>query len=162
VSAPSDAEPVAQAPKRREFPVVTVVVPDNYRGEFWVESDGTRGESLAADSDEFIVTIPASGKLVLRSLGPLTKWHAMNHRFANGDPITESDEGESTVALLPPDAVRLWSYSEGTVHGTSGKLKRIPWFIGTYAELRAWKSWRLDFPDGADDDPRGSVRVRPR
>ena len=162
---PRDAttEPVAGSERKQpDFPILTVVVPDGYRGEFWVESDESQGDPIPRVSGEYVLTIPDSGKLKVRSLEPLSTWHTERHRFASGGELIQADEGDHTIAKLAPDDVRIWGYAISAVQSPKGQLHRTVWFVGTYAQLRAWKKWRLDFPDRWDEEPQGWVRSAPR
>ena len=52
---------------RREGLPVQFVVPDGYRGVFSVTIDSTSGIAVPVTNGQFIVTIPASGKLRISS-----------------------------------------------------------------------------------------------
>jgi hypothetical protein len=115
----------------RSGPPVEIVVPDGFRGSFWIVLDPTAQDIPVADG-RHIAIIPANGVLRVRSFLPLARWHAESARYASGAPLPIAHPGDAM-----PDRVAVrGGNSAATVH--EGKeLQWMPYFVGTADQYAA-------------------------
>jgi hypothetical protein len=67
-------------------PTVHFVVPDQFKGTIEISQD-LNGIALSSKSNIYTVTIPADGKLRVKSLKPLNNSHMMAASYASGNPL---------------------------------------------------------------------------
>ncbi|HEY1173738.1 MAG TPA: hypothetical protein VGH19_20405 [Verrucomicrobiae bacterium] len=112
---------------------VHFVVPDGYRGPFYLIPDPTNGVVITKSQGRFVVTLPASGRLMVRDLGFLDSWHQETCAFASGTRIPTLTEPGST-GVLATNAVAL--RGSGSARNSNGPV--FTWyFIGTQQEFDA-------------------------
>lgn len=112
---------------------VHFVVPDGYRGLFYLIPDPTNGVVVTKSEGRFVVTIPASGRLRFRDSGFLDSWHQETCAFATGTRIlTLSEPGGTGVVAANAVALR----GGGSARNGDGPL--FAWyFVGTQQEFDA-------------------------
>lgn len=112
---------------------VHFVVPDGFRGVFYLIPDPTNGVAISKTEGRFLVTIPADGRLRVRSLGFLDSWHQETCSFASGAHIPTPTEPGGTGDLAN-GIVGL----RGGGQAGNGSGPMFTWyFIGTQQELDA-------------------------
>jgi hypothetical protein len=82
---------------------VHFVVPDGYRGAVYFTLDPTNGVAVPVTNGEFLVTIPASGKLAVRSFDFILGYHIISSQYASGQLLPS---GPDKVNLGPIDLDR--------------------------------------------------------
>jgi hypothetical protein len=70
-----------------EGPPIHFIVPTGYRGPIWVIEDRVNCQPLAISERGYIMRIPGSGVLKVRSLVPFTRWHSLTAAFSDGAPL---------------------------------------------------------------------------
>ena len=96
---------------------VLYVVPVGYRGTFSITLDPTRGISVPMSNGQFVVTVPATGKLTVRSFDFLHGKHELRARYADGEALsTGHREDAIAVRIVRPDKqdANTWIYVVGT------------------------------------------------
>jgi len=93
--------------------------------------DPTNGVVVSKSEGRFVVTIPASGRLMVRDLGFLDSWHQETCAFTSGARIPTLTEPGST-GVIATNAVAL--RGGGSARNGDGPL--FTWyFIGTQQEF---------------------------
>ena len=106
--------------KEREGLPVQYVLPDGYRGVFSIMTVANGGVQVLISNGQYIVTIPASGKLAVSSSDCLTGKHKLSARYASGDVFPTGQDGA---------AVRL------RLLRISPEMNSIEWVVGTWEDL---------------------------
>lgn len=66
---------------------VRYVVPDGYKGNVYFTLDRTNGVMVPVTNGEFLVAIPASGRLAVRSFDFILGYHLVSSQYASGQPL---------------------------------------------------------------------------
>jgi hypothetical protein len=86
---------------RQEGLPVQFVVPDGYRGVISVTLDATSGVAVPVTNGQFIVTIPASGKLPISSWDCIGGRHVVSARYTSGQLLpTGHDPNAITLRVV--------------------------------------------------------------
>lgn len=72
----------------RNYPTVQFVVPSGFRGIVCV-TESPNGRAVEATNDRFVVEVPATGVLIVRSAQFFTAWHEESWRFSDGTAIPD-------------------------------------------------------------------------
>jgi hypothetical protein len=108
-------------------PPVHFVLPDGYRGAFYLIHDPTKGVTITKRDGRFTLTIPEGGRLRVRDFAFVQRWHQETAAFVTGVPIGTSDD-------FATNAISLWS-------GSKMRINHDPEFIwyvvGTQRDLNA-------------------------
>ena len=72
---------------RRPGLPVRFVVPDSYRGPVTVTLDPSAGVAVPVSNGQFVVSIPASGKLSVSSFDFLKGKHLQTAQYVSGAPV---------------------------------------------------------------------------
>ena len=67
----------------REGKPIRVIVPRDYRGEFLI-IEAPEGRDLPIHKGEYVSVIPENGKLLVKSLADLHRWHTQSIVFDDG------------------------------------------------------------------------------
>jgi hypothetical protein len=87
--------------RRRQSAVVLFVVPAGFRGVFVIEEDPAGGVPPVIEGTSTIYKIPASGKLLTTTIGPLEEWHTPEGRYDNGATLpVEGDPDRIAIRSL--------------------------------------------------------------
>ena len=108
---------------------VHYVVPDGYRGPFWVIHDPTAPELPAVGSGWLQITVPTNGVVLTSSLSPLDAWHESTAVIGNSATGADLEVGKTIVS---PGLVGVWIGPSG--HVELGREYRS-FFVGTEAEF---------------------------
>lgn len=112
---------------RERVEVVHFVLPDNYRGYFWVIVDQESGERVLVKHGTATVRVPPDGIVRLHDDWFLEDWHRHSAAFASGMRIsTDTDDHAS------PEALKLWGLGETT----GGNLTAKDFLVGTASDYR--------------------------
>lgn len=113
-------------------PKVVFLIPEGYLGPLKV-SGSHGGRDVKQESEEYLIDVPPSGRVVLKDLEFLRKWHRLSARYKSGKPIAEGDfdsQGESVRFFS------LWAESSGDTYYFVGTLEEFeeiersgPWEI---------------------------------
>lgn len=106
---------------------VQFIVPGGYRGIFFVTLDRRTGLAVPITNDQFVVTIPASGKLRISSWDCIGGRHVVSAKYAGGE-LLPTGHDPNAVSL------RVVSYKADTA--------TVVYLIGTEKEARdAFKNY---------------------
>ena len=116
------------------------VVPEGYRGPFWVIHDPT-ATALPAVGDSWIkITVPANGIVLASSLSPLDTWHESTAVLGANATGADLEVGKTIVS---PGMVGVWLGPHG--RDPSGRDYRS-FFVGTEEEFVAFDPKRFQLP----------------
>lgn len=102
------------------------LLPDGYQGAVRLVVD-EQGQVLTASNDTVTLTVPESGILHVKSLGPLRKWHKEFAVYIDGTHLPEGDWNTTSA-----DTIAFWSLGE---HGHSPRRKvEALFYVGTKME----------------------------
>ena len=83
---------------------VRYVVPVGFRGTFTITLDPVRGIAVPMSNGQFVVTIPATGKLTVRSLDFLQGKHQMLAQYETGAALaTGLRDDDIALRIVCPD-----------------------------------------------------------
>jgi len=132
--------PIAASCIRRSHPI-HYVVPEGYRGPFWVIHDPT-APALPTVGDNWIkVTVPANGIVLASSLSPLDTWHESTAVLGGTATGADLEVGKTIVS---PGMVGVWLGPHGRVEADGREYRSF--FVGTEAEFVAFPRDRYQPP----------------
>lgn len=102
------------------------VVPDGYHGVFSVTLDTTRGAVVPVTNGQYIVTIPASGKMSVSSFDFVMGKHVVAARYVSGESLPPSHDPMALALRLvtvTPD-MKTAVYLIGTQKEAEDALKK--------------------------------------
>jgi hypothetical protein len=79
---------------------VLFILPNDFKGEFRIVKDATRGADLAERNGEWVFEFPARGVLKVKNDRPFYRWHSERARYADGRPVVV--DGIGTLAGSRP------------------------------------------------------------
>ena len=124
----------------RRAPPIHYVVPEGYRGPFWVIHDPAAPPLPAVGSGWIQITVPANGILLASSLSPLDSWHESTAVLGRSNTGADLEVGKTIVS---PGMVGIWLGPSGREPG--GREYRS-FFVGTEAEFVAFDPKRFQLP----------------
>jgi hypothetical protein len=87
---------------RYSSPTVVFTVPNGFSGLVLIEGDWINGVRLQRKDGEYLVEVPESGKLTVKSLKPLMAWHKERAHFKDGRKLpTEGLYDDNEIGLFP-------------------------------------------------------------
>ena len=117
------------------------VVPEGYRGPFWVIQDSS-APALPSVGDRWIkITVPPNGILLASSLSPLDTWHESTAVLGANATGADLEVGKTIVS---PGMVGVWLGPHG--HVEPGGREFRSFFVGTEAEFVAFDPKRFQLP----------------
>lgn len=99
---------------------VEYVIPNNYKGEFFIELNSPDGTKLQKKSGKYVLIIPSTGKLRIRGEIPFNGFQEISARFEDGTKIPFE-------AYIQKDEKGLW-----LIEKSSADVIRC--FVGTKSE----------------------------
>jgi hypothetical protein len=109
---------------------VEIVLPDGYTGPVYLIEDETNGEDIPMMGGKYVVLVPTSGRMRVKSFAPFQRWHEETVRYARGTPIPSASSSNPD-----PSAVT----KRVTTCGMTIGVTNIATFVGNdeqYAEYR--------------------------
>jgi hypothetical protein len=61
------------------------IFPNNTEGVFRVQADPVNGQDMPVVNGFYVIHVPLSGRVVLKSLKPFSEWHKYTGQYQNGD-----------------------------------------------------------------------------
>jgi hypothetical protein len=117
---------------------ILYVVPDDYRGCFWVIHDPDAPELPKGGPRWHQVNVPASGLVLASSLAPLDAWHESTAVIGDMRTGADLEVGKTIVA---PTTVGVWLGPHGRVE--PGGREYRSFFVGTEAAFVACRRERF-------------------
>jgi hypothetical protein len=77
---------------RTGYPV-RIVVPDNYKGKFWIVVDKVKGQTPNLENGTWVFNIPQSGILTVNDDSAFTILHQEDCVYASGQPFQVTNDG---------------------------------------------------------------------
>jgi hypothetical protein len=77
---------------------VGVILPEQYRGYFWIVVDGQKGQPLSPGGNGVTLRIPADGVLLVRDDSFLLEWHTLSASYVSGRQIQTIGSAGDTAA----------------------------------------------------------------
>jgi hypothetical protein len=77
---------VSGCSQQKGLPVL-FIVPDSFKGAVYFSLDSTNGLAVPVTNGEYLVTIPADGKLTVRSFDFILGSHIVSAQYASGQPL---------------------------------------------------------------------------
>src|SRR5262245_49964972 len=71
-------------------PPVEIVLPDGYTGPVYLIEDEKDGTDIPLVNGRYLVEMPATCRMRVRSLGPFQRWHKQTLRYASGTGIPDA------------------------------------------------------------------------
>ena len=118
---------------------VHYVVPDGYRGPFWVVQDPGAPSLPSVGGGWIQVSVPTNRVLLVSSLSPLDAWHESTAVIGSTNTGADLEVGKTIVS---PGMVGIWIGQRGRV----GQQEYRSFFVGTEAEFIAFPRERLQLP----------------
>ena len=132
--------PIVASCLRRSHPI-HYVVPEGYRGPFWIIHD-PGAPALPAVGDNWIkVTVPANGIVRGSSLSPLDAWHESTAVLGASATGADLEVGKTIVS---PGMVGVWLGPRGRTEPEGREYRSF--FVGTEAEFVAFDRKRFQPP----------------
>lgn len=119
---------------------VFYVLPEGYRGCFWVIHDSTAKELPEIGNGWLEVAVPANGVVLASSLAPLDSWHESDAVIGASRSAADLQVGKTIVS---PALVGAWLGPSGL--DPAGREFRS-FFVGTEAEFVACPRDRFNLP----------------
>jgi len=113
---------------------VRFIVPDGYRGAFDLILDPTNGVTFAKTNGEYVLVIPPSGQLRVRTFSILAQPHEEFAAYASGQSIP-SDSSLKGATAMPASMVGL--RNRGTIRLGDGPMTAVL-IVGTEQDVDAW------------------------
>jgi hypothetical protein len=113
---------------------VRFIVPDGYRGAFDLILDPTNGVAFAKTNDEYIIVIPRSGQLRVRTFSILEQPHEEFAAYVSGESIP-SDSSIKSATGMPASMVGL--RNRGTARLGDGPMTAV-FIVGTEQDVDEW------------------------
>ncbi|RMD64840.1 hypothetical protein D6833_03810 [Candidatus Parcubacteria bacterium] len=123
---------------------IEFVIPDGFRGVFFLELDPDDGTSPEWRGNTAIYYIPRSGVLKVSSFDLFEQWHTERGRYSNGQPLTADEsisQEQYEQSVLLRDA---FSMSDGVV-------ERIYFVVGTEKDLMNFRETNRVWWEGPED-----------
>ncbi|HVV73567.1 MAG TPA: hypothetical protein VHI52_18990 [Verrucomicrobiae bacterium] len=118
----------------RHGPPVHFVIPDGFKGPFYLIKDPTNGAVISAKGNQYTIAVPRSGSVRVHDFAFRDPWHQETASFASGVRIpTETEPGATGELAANVSGLR----GGGTALMNSGP-EIVHYFIGAEQELRAW------------------------
>ena len=100
---------------------VRYIVPDGYKGIVHVTCEPATGSPVPITNGEYVVTLPADGKLTVRSLDFIKGHHVVFSQYASGAPLPSAPE-KVDVYLIDVDRPHNPPRSASLLVGTHGEM----------------------------------------
>ena len=120
---------------------VHYVLPDGYRGCFWVIHDPAAPDLPKVGNAWFQADVPANGVVRASSLSPLDAWHESTAVIGTTRTGADLEVGKTIVA---PTTVGVWLGPHGRVDPDGREYRSF--FVGTEAEFVACQPERFQPP----------------
>jgi hypothetical protein len=105
---------------------ILFVLPDGYRGAFYVMEDPRSPTVLRPEGNRFTIRIPSKGVLKVKSMMPISGFHRESAQYAGGGTIL-------SLPNNPPDQIAL--YQAEASGAKPGEPIYGAWVVGTRADL---------------------------
>jgi hypothetical protein len=119
---------------------VHYVVPNEFRGPFWVVQDPAAPELPKAGRGWIQITVPTNRILLTSSLSPLDAWHESTAVLGSMNTGADLEVGKTIVS---PAMVGVWLGPRGR----TGNREYRSFFVGTEAEFVAFPRDRFQLPE---------------
>jgi hypothetical protein len=117
---------------------VHFVVPDGFRGPFYLIKDSLQGVFINATGDQYTVEIPQAGSLKLHDFGLFDSWHQETASFAGGARIPTESESGGTGEL----GTNVFGLRGGGTSWVNDGPETVTYFIGTQKDFDDWANTR--------------------
>src|SRR5258706_12960776 len=77
---------------RLEGSPVKIIVPDGYKGKFWIVIDKVKGQTPSLVNGIWVFEIPPSGTLLINDDGPLSVGHEESYYFRSGQRFNPTSD----------------------------------------------------------------------
>jgi hypothetical protein len=125
----------------RRSQLVHYVLPDGYRGCFWVIRDPAAPALPTVGKGWLQVTVPANRVVLASSLSPLDSWHESTAVIGASFTAADLEVGKTIVS---PGLVGVWIGPSG--HIEPGGREYRSFFVGTEAEFVASRPEQFNPP----------------
>ena len=115
---------------------VHYVVPDGYRGPFWVVQDPAASDLPIVGKGWIQINVPSNGVMLASSLSSLDAWHESTAVIGSTNTGADLEVGKTIVS---PGMVGVWLGPRGR----AGDREYRSFFVGTEAEFVAFDPRRF-------------------